>query len=123
MEKITLELVPRTVFGKGEAGRLRRSGLIPCIVYGKEMDPIPGSIQDRQLRTAFRHGLRIGRLVELSWSDGRPPLVALLRELQQDPVTSKPLHLDFQVAVSTQTIVVEVPVEVEGEAAGVREEG
>jgi large subunit ribosomal protein L25 len=123
MEKISLAVTPRSQFGKGNAGRLRRDGLIPGIVYGKEMGPVSVSVEEKLLRTALRKGLRLGRLVELAWEDGRSPTVALLREVQRDPVTSRPVHLDFQIVLATQALVVEVPVELEGVPVGVREEG
>jgi len=122
MEKISLAVTPRSQLGKGNAGRLRRDGLIPGIVYGKEMGPVSVSVEEKLLRAALRKGLRLGRLVELAWEDGRPPTVALLREAQRDPVTSRPVHLDFQIVLSTQALVVEVPVELEGVPVGVREE-
>lgn len=123
MERIPLAVMPRSQLGKGHAGRLRQSGQIPGIVYGKEMGPVSLSIQEKDLRACLRKGLRLGRLAELVWGDGRPPTVALLREVQRDPVTSRPIHLDFQVILATEPLVVEVPVELEGVPVGVREEG
>ncbi|MCU0612085.1 MAG: 50S ribosomal protein L25 [Candidatus Eisenbacteria bacterium] len=122
MERISLEVTTRNEFGKGHAGRLRRAGFIPAIVYGKETDPISVSVEEKTLRSALRKGLRLGRLVELAWSDDHAPAVALLREVQKDPVTSRPVHLDFQVVLATQPLIVEVPVELKGTPVGVREE-
>ncbi|MBN1423744.1 50S ribosomal protein L25 [Candidatus Fermentibacteria bacterium] len=122
MERISLEVQPRTGLGKGNAGKLRRQGFVPAIVYGKETDPESVSLEEKALRSALRKGLRLGRLVELSVGTERTPSVALLREMQRDPVTGRPVHLDFQVVLATQELVVDVPLELQGIPVGVREE-
>lgn len=122
MERISLEVTSRAELGKGNAGRLRRQGLIPAIVYGRENPTESVSLEEKTLRSALRKGLRLGRLVELLRGEEHTPVVALLREMQRDPVTGRPIHLDFQIVSATQALVVEVPLELQGVPIGVREE-
>ena len=80
-------------------------------------------MDENELRAAFRQGLRLGRLVELSWREGKSPAVALLRDMQCDPVHQRPIHLDFQVVLSTQPVIVDVPLDIQGTPVGVSDEG
>lgn len=123
MEKLTLAVMPRTVWGKGPSRRLRRQGYIPAILYGKETEPVSLSVPERELRACARRGLRVGRMVELVWSDGTSPVTALLKELQVDPVTSRPLHMDFHLVLSTRPVEAELEVRLQGVPVGVRDQG
>ncbi len=124
MEKLALKLETRQGSGKGEARKLRQSGFIPGIVYGKSANPVPVALSDEKWRQARHDGLRFGRLLELSWGAKKgKPEAALLKAVQFHPVTDKPLHLDFQLIQVGDKIEIDVPLELEGLPIGVKDEG
>lgn len=100
--------------GKGGARSSRRDGLIPAVIYGDKQPPVmiavdPDSIK-RELHKEgyFNHRLKID--VEGTAYDVLP------RDVQNDPVTDKPLHLDFLRIGPQSVITVQVPVHFKNEA-------
>lgn len=123
MEQISLQVVPREGQGKGEARKLRRAGLIPGVVYGRENDTLCVSFDVKDWRTAGQEGLRIGRLVELVWPDKKKTKhVVLVREIQFHPVTDLALHVDFQHVRAGEELEVDVPITLMGTSVGVKDE-
>jgi len=101
--------------GKGGARASRRDGLIPAVIYGDKQPPLmiavePKSIEDVIHREGFfNHKLRID--VDGTAFDVLP------RDVQNDPVTDKTLHLDFLRISPSSIITVQVPVHFRNEAA------
>ena len=93
-EIITLSAEPRARAGKGAARATRRAGRVPGIVYGDNKEPVPISLEPREL--AARSGA--ARVFRNTWSmisvDGATHRT-LPREVQYHPVTDAPLHVDF----------------------------
>lgn len=117
-----LSVQPREALGKGAVGRLRRTGLVPAILYGGGSHPvtlavIPADVQ----RTLQGHGAG-GVLVNLRLPGDAEPRTAVVRELQYDPVRDTLIHIDFQAVRMDEEITVEVPIHTVGEAAGVKEQ-
>ena len=79
--------------GKGGARSSRRDGLIPAVIYGDKQPPLmiavePTSVEREMHKEGFfNHRVKID--VEGTTVDALP------RDVQLDPVTDKPLHLDF----------------------------
>ena len=104
----TLTAEGRTASGKGAARALRRAGRVPGIVYGPGMAPRPMSLAADVLVGEYERGGFFSRLYELAL-DG-DTIRVLAREVQTDPVTDTPQHVDFlQLAVGAR-INVEVAV-------------
>src|SRR5262250_338855 len=78
--------------GKGGARSSRREGLIPAVIYGDKQPPLMIAIEPKSIeRVMHREGFFNHRLqIEV---DGTA-VDALPRDVQVDPVTDKPLHLD-----------------------------
>lgn len=92
MSELTFTAEPRTVLGK-KVGQLRRSGLIPGVVYGPVVpDTVAVSVNRRDFERFYKaHGH--STLFTLTWEGGQRPV--FIREVQQDPVRRVPLHIDF----------------------------
>lgn len=90
--EIVLRAEPRVVLGK-KVRRLRREGLVPGVIYGPVMtDPMSISVNRREFERFYsRNGH--STIVTLEWDGGSQPV--LVREVQIDPVTRDPLHVDF----------------------------
>lgn len=116
-----LSVVPRQAQGKGAAGRLRRQGLVPAILYGGGGVPMPLSVSPTEVQRTLQ-GHAGGVLVTLKLAGEAEPRAAVVRELQYDPVRDTLTHIDFQAVRMDEEISVEVPIHAVGEAAGVKEQ-
>jgi large subunit ribosomal protein L25 len=120
-EATALEVQAREPEGSRAARRLRRSGLVPGVVYGGGADPISFSVDARDLRLALAHA---GAVLELR-VDGETPTPVVLKELTRHPVTGEPVHLDLLRVRLDQAIHATVVLHLVGQedAPGVKEGG
>jgi large subunit ribosomal protein L25 len=101
--------------GKGGARSSRRDGLIPAVIYGDKQAPLMIAVEPKSIAREmhkegfFNHRLQID--VEGTNVDVLP------RDVQLDPVTDRPLHLDFLRIGPDSIITVQVPVHFKNEAA------
>ena len=109
-EKISAER--REQFGKGAARKLRAAGRIPAVLYGHGTDPVHISLPGHEVSLIVR---RANAVLDLDIA-GRKAL-ALVKDVQKDPVRQIIEHVDLLVVQSGETVQVEVPVHVEGEPA------
>jgi large subunit ribosomal protein L25 len=109
MPEITsLSAERRSLTGKGAARATRRMGRVPGIIYGGDSDPVPISLELRELSRALAKRGFLAMLVELKVDDALHR--TLPRDVQYHPATDEPLHVDFmRVGTSTQ-VTVTVPV-------------
>ena len=93
-ERVKLEVRPRESRGSRDARRLRRQGLIPGVLYGRQ-EPRAICVPERDLRRALSGagGLHTILDVVLDGSDAQP---AVLKEYQRDPVRGLLTHIDLQ---------------------------
>jgi large subunit ribosomal protein L25 len=120
-ERVKLVVQNRAVLGSAESRRLRRQGLIPGVLYGRE-EPVSISIPERDLRSALttRGGLNAVLDVVV---DGGKTHSSVLKEYQQDKIRGHITHVDLQEVRLDQPIHATVPVTLHGESAGVKEGG
>ncbi|MBW4042927.1 MAG: 50S ribosomal protein L25/general stress protein Ctc [Acidobacteria bacterium] len=109
-EKIAAEA--RTSFGKGAARKLRAAGRIPAVVYGHGTDPVHISLPAHETALIIR---RANSVLDLDLAGG--PLMALVKDVQRDPVRQIIEHLDLIIVRTGEQVEVEVPIVVEGESA------
>lgn len=119
MSQAMLEITVRRHVGKKIARHLRRAGDIPGIYYIRGEAAVPVSVNEKALRTVV---LSKANLVDLNFNDGRKAK-SVIREIQWDPMTSRPLHVDLMGIKLTEKITIEVPIRLIGSAAGVKEGG
>jgi large subunit ribosomal protein L25 len=118
-----LEGVRRSQFGDGNAGRLRRTGQIPAILYGgdtREAEPI--AVDPKALVRILHSDSGANTLIALK-IEGAGDARVLLREYQVHPVTRELLHADFYRVAMDRVLRVTVPVHLTGEAKGVKAQG
>jgi large subunit ribosomal protein L25 len=107
--------------GKGVARKLRAVGRVPAILYGHGMDPLPLSVDSKELFHLFHTGAGANVLVDLV-VDGAEHL-AMPREVQRDHIKGRFIHVDFLVVRRDEKIEVDVPIRVVGESPGVKAGG
>lgn len=119
MADYQLEIQAREGRGKGAARKLRATGKIPGICYGRDTQVVSIAFDPRALeRLLAASEAGMNTLIDLRGAslDGRTVLV---KELQRDPVSGRPVHADLYAVDLTRTVEVEVPVHLNGKAAGV----
>jgi len=103
---------------------LRRSGLIPAVLYGhKGSESISLTVKAKTVETLLKKRVVNNALIDLSIPDLSWSGKTLLREVQVHPWKGHPYHLSFFAVGSQESIEVEVPLHFTGEAAGVKLEG
>lgn len=117
MADVTLTAERRTAGGKGPAGRVRREGHVPAVVYGLGEDNASVSVSARELAHILSGESGANTLITLR-IDGRSQLT-LARQIQRHPVKGTLVHVDFVRVRADQTIQAEVPVHLTGDAEGV----
>src|SRR5262245_27445626 len=122
----TLEAVKRDGRGKNEARRLRASGRIPGVVYGTHKDGkapqgVSVAVDPKEVFRILHSDSGVNTLINLRL-DGSETRV-MVREYQLDPVTHSLLHADFYELAMDKAITVSVPIQVNGEATGVEQQG
>src|SRR5215813_6362457 len=121
MADVTLTAQRRTVGGKRPAGRVRREGLVPAVVYGLGSDNVSVSVSSRELLHILSGATGMNTLITLN-IEGTNEL-ALARQLQRHPVKGTLLHVDFVRVRADQTMQAEIPVHLTGDAEGVARGG
>ncbi len=111
-DQATIEALPREPRGKGGARALRREGRTPAIVYGGGGEPLSISLDYNVMeRELGRRGF-FARLYDLGVNGN--VIRVLPRDVQVDPITDAPLHIDFIRYVAGATLAVSVEVRFEG---------
>ncbi len=112
----------RAVLGSAESRRLRRHGLIPGILYGREQQPVPISIPERALRSALTTSGGLNAVLDVVVDEGKIHS-SVLKEYQRHPVKGLIVHVDLQEVRLDQPIHATVPLHLHGEPVGVKEGG
>ncbi len=107
-EKINAEA--RTDFGKGAARKLRAAGRVPAVVYGHGTDPVHISLPAHDTALVLR---RANAVFDLALEGG--PLMALVKDVQRDPVKQIIEHIDLIIVRTGEKVEVEVNVILTGE--------
>jgi len=121
MADSTLTAELRSDKGSRPAGRLRREGRLPGVVYGLGEESVSVTVNAHQLGTILSSKSGAITLITLQ-IDGRDQL-ALARQVQRDAVKGSLVHVDFVRVRADQTIQAEVRLDLQGEAEGVSNGG
>jgi large subunit ribosomal protein L25 len=119
-DTIPLTAEVRARAGKGGARETRRAGRIPAIIYGNRQEPMMIAVDEAQLNLQLRKPGFMAHVFEIELA-GRKERV-LPRDVQNDPVSGRPLHVDFMrfSAETRVTVAVEVRFVNDDKAPGLR---
>jgi large subunit ribosomal protein L25 len=120
-ERVKLVVQNRSILGSAEARRLRRQGLIPGVLYGREA-PVAIAVAERDLRTALTGEGGANAVLDVV-VDGGKSHASVLKEYQLDSVRGTVTHVDLQEVRLDQPIHATVPLHVVGESVGTKEGG
>ncbi|HEY4690971.1 MAG TPA: 50S ribosomal protein L25 [Anaerolineae bacterium] len=116
MDQIVLNSLPRTVIGK-QVKALRRKGMVPLVMYGAHIDPMPLQSDGKELYHVLKQagGSRL-----IAVNTGKGTQMALAVEVQREPISGAILHVDLMAVSMTEKITVEVPLALEGASPAVK---
>jgi large subunit ribosomal protein L25 len=118
IRELTIEA--RDTTGKGPARRLRRAGRVPAIMYGGAA-PVKISVDPRDVYRLI-HGHEGGtQLLQVALGASADKRMAIIRDMQFDPVSEDLVHVDLQEVAMDKPIQVSVPLRAVGEAKGVKD--
>jgi large subunit ribosomal protein L25 len=122
MEAI-LEAAKRDRFGKNEAGRIRREGRVPAVLYGgATREAIPLTVDPKSLLRIMHSEAGLNTLITLKL-DGAGDTRVLVKDYLVEPVTRQLLHADFYRVAMDKALKVRVAIQLNGEAKGVKAQG
>ncbi len=118
MDMIPLSATARSETLKPKA--LRRSGKVPCVVYGHAVKNLHVQCDELALHKAF---VKAGEstLVELDIEGKKVPV--LFKAMTFDPISDREMHADFYAVNMNEEIETLVPIHFEGESPAVKELG
>ena len=120
MKAVPLKAFPRSLNRRGGVKKLRATGRIPGVIYGRQHPTQNIEVDAQEMENLIYHSASENLLVDLGVTDDpRPQRLALVQEVQHHPLHGDVLHVDFHEVSPTEKVIVQVPVETVGEAVGV----
>ncbi|MBO5949848.1 MAG: 50S ribosomal protein L25 [Fibrobacteraceae bacterium] len=122
MELTTLKATSRVLgAGSREMQRLRKTGMIPAVYYGKGIEPVSVAVSADDVRKVLVPGKRYALLdLEIDGKAGNP---VVIYDYQKDAISQKITHIDFLKIEENSPVKVVVPVTLSGIPVGVKAEG
>jgi large subunit ribosomal protein L25 len=123
LKNVTLSAEKREGTGKGVARKLRQTGKVPAVVYGRDMDAIHIAVDGHEADLLFRSIPVDNTIIELKVEGDKEPHQTLVREIQTHPWKGTLVHVDFLRIQAGVMVDVNVPLHLIGTPIGVKDEG
>jgi len=117
-----IEAQVRTSGGKNANNRLRRSGKIPAVIYGRGKQPVVVAVNPNEVKAILYSESGRNTIFAVS-VDGSEQNNAMVKDYQLDPVHGNLIHADFLEIAMDRLLELTVNIEVVGEAEGVKLDG
>ena len=121
-QRIKLEVTERERRGSRDARRLRRTGMIPGVLYGRG-NPHAICVPERELRRVLTGSGGLHAILDVVLEGQKTTHPSILKSYQQDPLRGRLTHVDLQEVRLDQPIQSQVVVALHGEPVGVKEGG
>ena len=108
MAEIVLNVQVRERAGTGGSRQARREGLVPGILYGGDLAPVPIAVKYGEFHKALHTGKLLGHLVTLKYGEESQPVIA--KAVQFHPVTDNPIHFDLYRVDEHALVRISIPV-------------
>ena len=124
-KQVKLTAKTRLQTGGSVSKKLKRQGLVPAVVYGAKNEPQTLQLAARDIKTLLSHAIGENILVELEIEGdaGKSNRMALIQEVQHEPLSGDVVHVDFHAVNMNEALRTSVPVEPTGEPNGVKNFG
>ncbi len=117
MEKVVLKATPRTATGR-QVRALRRTGILPAVIYGHNVEPISISLEGREAGRVLDK-LSSSSLLTIDLNGKEYP--SLVREKQHNHIKRNLIHVDFMVVSLTEKIRANVGIVLTGNSPAVKD--
>lgn len=114
MQTITLNASARGV-GKKAAAAVRRSGNIPCVLYGNGVEPVHFQVEPLAVKPLIYTDKSHAAEIQIDGASYK----CIIKTISFHPTTDKPIHIDFQALVEGKKLRTTIPVHCEGTPVGV----
>jgi large subunit ribosomal protein L25 len=121
MQRIELNVGLRPGSGKGAARKLRASGQVPAVLYGRDSQPVALAVDRLALDKVVHRSSNA--LLDLKGAKQVEGKIVLLKDVQRDPVRRSLIHCDFLVVDPRRPITVSVPLHFVGKPKGLEDGG
>ena len=120
----TLQAEKRDVKGTTASKRLRRTGVVPAVIYGSKQREYMIQLNSKAFFDLARKQSSHNFLVNLEIEGANEKTkLAIVQDIQRDPLNGSLIHVDFRAVSETDTIHAAVPIELRGEPIGVKTGG
>lgn len=125
MKSIDVKGTARTAIGKKATREIRNNGCIPCNLYGEKRgeNGLPVATNFTVTASEVRNLVYSPDIYSVNLNIDGEEHIAVMKELQFHPVTDQLLHIDFYEITPEKSIVMEVPIKLNGLAEGVKAGG
>jgi len=121
--EITITVEAREGRGSGEAGRMRSQGRVPSVLYGGDKPPVAISVDEHAVKEILKGAAGENTIFLLKLKGTDEERLAMIKELQTDPISGRFIHIDFIRITRGHKLTVKMPVELVGDSVGVRHGG
>jgi large subunit ribosomal protein L25 len=108
-EQLSLSAETRERVGKGASRALRREGRVPAVIYGNNQGPVSIHVEEKALVKALMTGHFMNSVVMIAGA-AKSAVRTLPKDVAFDPVSDRPVHVDFLRISEHATVTVAVPV-------------
>jgi large subunit ribosomal protein L25 len=122
MSQVSLRAQAGRKPGSRESRRIRRTGQVPAVVYGSDLQPIPVQVDAHDLHVALHTEAGSNAIITLEIEDG-DTLTTMARVIERHPFRNEYRHIDFVTVDLSQTVTTEVALHFEGVPVGVQQGG
>jgi large subunit ribosomal protein L25 len=113
-----IQVQPRAELGTRHTARLREKGRMPAVIYGHKQDPVHVSADAKQVLDLLHLKAHV---LEVVLEDSTEP--CLVKAVQWDHMGDEILHIDLARVDLSETVSVDVDIELHGDAVGLKESG
>ncbi len=115
---VSIKADKRQALGSRANDRLRKTGLVPAVIYGHKQDVLPLQINKKELVSHINHGTHVFTLDIAGTTES-----ALLKEVQYDAFGQDVLHVDFARVDLNERVTITVSIELKGDPKGEKDGG
>ena len=126
MEQINFDVQLRKTIGSAKSRQIRRTNLIPGIVYGGDSKPTIIQADRKAYDRIYRQHAGESLIYHLNLVDGDKKISdfpAIIKDVQLHPVTDEVIHIDFNRISLDKEIEINIKILIKGEPIGVKRDG
>jgi large subunit ribosomal protein L25 len=122
MPEVSLRAQTGRSTGSGESRRVRKTGSVPAIVYGKGTEPVSIAVDAHDLHVVLHTEAGANALINLE-IEGGATLLTMARVIERHPFRNEYRHIDFVTVSLDEIVTAEVAIHFEGSPIGVTNGG